>query len=186
MADVANSKRHQRLDEILIIFTRSIQEISKVVYKKTMSETCAFITSLCCMKRVQGRSQTFQNEGAARGAQGWAGGLTADSKWWLSIDLSTKCNFIWGGQGGQSSARGAVAPCPPLCKQDCVKFPEHIARQSEFVFFKQFCRFLWCSAGKKKNQDLFSRWWHFQLATSPTLNGFHVAVTYNFCFANSL
>ena len=50
--DVANSKRHQRLDEILIIFTRTIQEISKVVCKKTMSETGAFITSLCCIKRV--------------------------------------------------------------------------------------------------------------------------------------
>ena len=33
IADVANSKRHQRLDEIFIIFTRTIQEISKVVYK---------------------------------------------------------------------------------------------------------------------------------------------------------
>ena len=47
MADVVNSKRHQRLDEILIRFTRTIQEISKVVCKKTMSETRAFITSLC-------------------------------------------------------------------------------------------------------------------------------------------
>ena len=52
MANVANSKRHQRLDEILIIFTRTIQEISKVVCKKTMSETCAFITTLYCMKRA--------------------------------------------------------------------------------------------------------------------------------------
>ena len=45
IADVANSKRHQRLDEIAIIFTRTIQEISKVVCNKTMSETRAFITS---------------------------------------------------------------------------------------------------------------------------------------------
>ena len=52
IADVANSKCHQRLDEIFIIFTRSIQEISKVVCKNTMSETRAFITILCCMKRV--------------------------------------------------------------------------------------------------------------------------------------
>ena len=60
IANVANSKRHQRLDEILIIFTRTIQEISKVVWKKTMSETRAFITSLwnalitasvCCANR---------------------------------------------------------------------------------------------------------------------------------------
>ena len=52
IADAANLKRHQWLDEILIIFTRTIQKISKVVCKKTMSETRAFITSLCCMKRV--------------------------------------------------------------------------------------------------------------------------------------
>ena len=35
IADVANLKRHQQLDEILIIFTRTIQEISEVVCKKT-------------------------------------------------------------------------------------------------------------------------------------------------------
>ena len=40
-ADVANSKRHQRLNEILI-FTRTILEISKVVYKKTLSGTREF------------------------------------------------------------------------------------------------------------------------------------------------
>ena len=47
---VVFTKRHQQLDKILIIFTRTIQKISKVVCKKTLSETCAFITSLCCMK----------------------------------------------------------------------------------------------------------------------------------------
>ena len=52
IGDVANSKRHKRLDEILIIFTCAIQEISKVDCKKTMSETPAFITSLCCMKHA--------------------------------------------------------------------------------------------------------------------------------------
>ena len=46
IADVANSKRHQRLDEILIIFTCTIQEIRKVVCEKTMSETCLFIGKL--------------------------------------------------------------------------------------------------------------------------------------------
>ena len=46
IADVANSKRHQRLEEILIIFTRTIQEISQVVCKKTMSEMPAFIGKL--------------------------------------------------------------------------------------------------------------------------------------------
>ena len=52
IADVANSKRHQRLDKIIIIFTHTIQEISTVVCKKAMSETCTFKTSLCCMKRT--------------------------------------------------------------------------------------------------------------------------------------
>ena len=52
IAHVANSKRHQRLEDILIIFTLTIQEIVKVVCKKTMSEMRAFITSLCCMKRA--------------------------------------------------------------------------------------------------------------------------------------
>ena len=51
IADVANSKRHQRLDEHLIIFTCTIQEISKVVCKKTMSETRAFIGKLMLYER---------------------------------------------------------------------------------------------------------------------------------------
>ena len=63
--------------------------------------------------RLQGRSQTFQNEGAARGAEGWAGGADRDSKWRLSIDLCIKCNFIW---GAEFLPEGAVAPppAPPL------------------------------------------------------------------------
>ena len=36
IVDIANLKRHQRQDEILIIFTRTIQEISKVIYNKLM------------------------------------------------------------------------------------------------------------------------------------------------------
>ena len=50
LANVANSKHHQRLDKILIIFTHTIQEISKVVCKKTMSEMRAFIGKLCCTR----------------------------------------------------------------------------------------------------------------------------------------
>ena len=50
IANVANSKGHWRLDEILIIFTCTIQEISGVVCKKTMSEMHTFITSLCSIK----------------------------------------------------------------------------------------------------------------------------------------
>ena len=63
IADVANSKCHQQLEEFLIIFTCTIQEISKVVCKKTMSEMRAFIgklvlyemralASVCCANRI--------------------------------------------------------------------------------------------------------------------------------------
>ena len=51
IADVTSSKRHKGLDEILIIFTRTIQEISKAVCKKTMSETHAFIGKLMLRKQ---------------------------------------------------------------------------------------------------------------------------------------
>ena len=68
----------------------------------------------------QGRSQTFQNEGVSMGAQGWAGGADWDSKWRLSIDLCTKCNFIWGARGGRVSARGRSPPAPfPLWLRHC-------------------------------------------------------------------
>ena len=56
-----------------------------------------------------------------------------------------------------------------LRKQDCVKFRGRIAWQN--FFRKQLCLFLQCSAGKKKNKKQIkissSRWWRFQLATSP-------------------
>ena len=64
---------------------------------------------------MQGRSQTFQNEGAARAAQraDW------DSKWRLTIDLCTKCNFIGGKKGGRVSARGQLPPAP-LWLRHCI------------------------------------------------------------------
>ena len=40
------------------------------------------------------------------------GGADWDSKWWLSIDLCTKCNFIWGREGGRVSARGQLPSAP--------------------------------------------------------------------------
>ena len=61
IADVANLKLHQWLDEILIIFTCTIQEISKVVCKKTLTDTHPFITSLCCMKRAHYRKVCCAN-----------------------------------------------------------------------------------------------------------------------------
>ena len=54
-ADVANSKCYQRLDEILIIFTLTIQEISKVVCKKTCFRNARIYNKLllCEMQELQ-------------------------------------------------------------------------------------------------------------------------------------
>ena len=52
IGDVANSKRHQWLNDILI-FTWNILGISKAACKKTLSGTRTFFwTSVCCMKRA--------------------------------------------------------------------------------------------------------------------------------------
>ena len=111
IANAANSKRHQQLDEILIIFTRTIQEISKVVCKKTVSETRTLITSLCCMKRSHYSKRMLR-------------------------------------------------------KQDCVKFHGRIAWQSfsenNFADFSDV-------VPVKKIKISSSRWWRFQLATSPII-----------------
>ena len=39
-------------------------------------------------------------------------GADWDSKWRLSIDLCTKCNFIWGREGDRVSDRGRSPPAP--------------------------------------------------------------------------
>ena len=63
----------------------------------------------------QGHSQTFQNEGTARGDQGWAGGLIGTQNGSSPIDLCTKCNFIWGwARGGvEFLSRGGCPTAPP-------------------------------------------------------------------------
>ena len=50
-----------------------IQEISKVVCKKTMSETCAFITSLCCTKHAHYSKRMLRKQDCAkfRGRIAW-------------------------------------------------------------------------------------------------------------------
>ena len=53
----------------------------------------------------------FKMRGRQGGLMGVWEGADWDSKWWLSIDLCTKCNFIWGVRG-HSFCQGAVAPCP--------------------------------------------------------------------------
>ena len=52
IAVVAVTKRHQRLDELLIFLPDTICKISKVVYEKSLSEMRTFITSICCMKQT--------------------------------------------------------------------------------------------------------------------------------------
>ena len=74
--------------------------------------------------RGRGGSQqgglTFRgiDEGAARGAQVGSGVADQDSKWRLSIDLCTKCRFIWGAQrgggGGLDFWLGGSNPSSPL------------------------------------------------------------------------
>ena len=52
VADVANSKRHRRLDEIVIIFTPTIIGNQQSFLYENSVKPRAFITSLCCMKRA--------------------------------------------------------------------------------------------------------------------------------------
>ena len=58
LTDIAATKRHQRLDELLLFFTRTIRKISRFLWensvrnehiynKRMLYETCAFITSVC-------------------------------------------------------------------------------------------------------------------------------------------
>ena len=85
-----------------------------------------------------GRSQTFQNEGAARGLRGEQGGADWDSKWRLSIDLCTKCNFIWGGKrGGRVSARGDSRPPAPPPATPLLIFRTLLAKFWIFAYFLQ-------------------------------------------------
>ena len=66
IADVTNSKRHQWQDEILINFPRTVQEISKVVGRKLVSETHTFITSLCCMKSMHYSKRMLCKQGCIK------------------------------------------------------------------------------------------------------------------------
>ena len=63
---------------------------------------------------VRGVARLFKMRGRQGGLRGEQG-ADRDSKWRLSIDLCTKCNFIWGGKrGAEFLPEGAVAPpCPP-------------------------------------------------------------------------
>ena len=61
----------------------------------------------------QGRSQTFQNEGAARGAQGLARGPTGTQNGGSPL-ASVQSVISFGGERGQSFCQGGGrAPCPP-------------------------------------------------------------------------
>ena len=62
----------------------------------------------------RGVARLFKMRGRQGGAHEWAGGADWYSKWWLSMDLCTKCNFIWGQEGGRVSAGGSCPPAPWL------------------------------------------------------------------------
>ena len=71
-----------------------------------------FILTLPCIAvpiyqllSTKGRSQTFQNEGAARGAG-------RNSNWQLSIDPCPKCHVMGGSRGAELLTEGAQAPMP--------------------------------------------------------------------------
>ena len=68
------------------------------------------------MYSTRGVARLFKMRGRQGGLRGEQGGADWDSKWWLFIDLCTKCNFIWGARGGaEFLPEGAVAPpAPPL------------------------------------------------------------------------
>ena len=82
--------------------------------------------------KLQGRSQTFQNGGAARGAHGadW------DSKWQHSIDPCTKCHFIWGGLRGEGLGfwqRGLKPSCLHPWQAECTIRVQHTSQQYKFL-----------------------------------------------------
>ena len=64
------------------------------------------------MYGVRGVARLFKMRGGKGDSGASGGGADWHSKWRLSIDLCTKCNFI-GGWGGRVSARGRSPPAPP-------------------------------------------------------------------------
>ena len=88
VADVANSKRHQQLDEILIIFTHPIQENSKVVCKKTLIETRAFITSLSCMKCTYYSKRMLCKQDCVK----FRGRIACQEFFWKQLCLLLRCS----------------------------------------------------------------------------------------------
>ena len=61
IADVANSKRHQWLDEILIIFTVLYKKSAQSFVRKLCHKHAHLQASLCCMKRVHYSKRMLSN-----------------------------------------------------------------------------------------------------------------------------
>ena len=59
----------------------------------------------------RGLARLFKMWGS-KGGPGVSRGDNWDSKWQLSIDLCTKCNFIWGQEGAEFLPGGRLLPCP--------------------------------------------------------------------------
>ena len=66
--------------------------------------------------KMRGRQGELRGKGGERPDR--------DSKWRLSIDLCTKCNFIWGAREEQSFCQRGSHPPPPLATPltKCTKF----------------------------------------------------------------
>ena len=81
--------------------------------KKKKKLSAPRIISWCKMFRFGGVARLFKMRGRQGGLRGERGEADRDSKWRLSIDLCTKCNFIWGARGGaEFLTRGGGCPPP--------------------------------------------------------------------------
>ena len=69
-------------------------------------------------KNCIGVARFFKMRGGKGGLRGKQGG-DWDSKCRLSIDLCTKCNFIWGREGGKVSVRPPLSPPPATPLKNC-------------------------------------------------------------------
>ena len=87
---------------LLSAMFRSTVKMVHVFYKSSISAA------------IRGLARLFKMRGRQGGSRVSRGGADWDSKWQLSIDFCTKCNFIWGEEGGQSFCQGGGRPRPPL------------------------------------------------------------------------
>ena len=93
------------------------------------------------------------------------GGADWDSKWWLSTDLCTKCNFIWGAE----FLPGAVAPLPPgyttvavdILMWSCVCLCQYTCRQLAKYTYLLLSFVSYCTSLLRKSTSQLHKklWW---------------------------